>query len=148
MLEETIDYTRSRKLFSQTVLDFQNTRFSLAAAKAEATMLRAFVDECLGEVMEGTLTGEKAAMAKLTGSEMQGRLLDQFLQLHGGYGFMSEYKVARAWVDAGAGLDQPALTPRSVWPACAGRWGRPRLPGPVTWSCSPRCPAPRPSYGC
>ena len=100
LLEETIDYTRNRKLFSQTVFDFQNTRFSLAAAKAEATMLRAFVDECLGEVMEGTLTGEKAAMAKLTGSEMQGRLLDQFLQLHGGYGFMSEYKVARAWVDA------------------------------------------------
>lgn len=63
-------------------------------------MLRAFVDECLGEVMEGQLTPEKAAMAKLMGSEMQGRLLDQFLQLHGGYGFMSEYKVARAWVDA------------------------------------------------
>jgi alkylation response protein AidB-like acyl-CoA dehydrogenase len=100
LLEETIDYTRTRKVFSQTVFDFQNTRFSLAAAKAEATMLRAFVDECLGEVMEGELTGEKAAMAKLMGSEMQGRLLDQFLQLHGGYGFMSEYKVARAWVDA------------------------------------------------
>lgn len=100
LLEETIDYTRNRKVFSQTVFDFQNTRFSLAAAKAEATMLRAFVDECLGEVMEGALTGEKAAMAKLLGSEMQGRLLDQFLQLHGGYGFMSEYKVARAWVDA------------------------------------------------
>lgn len=100
LLEETIDYTRSRKVFAQTVFDFQNSRFNLAAAKAEATMLRAFVDECLREVMQGTLTGEKAAMAKLVGSEMQGRLLDQFLQLHGGYGFMSEYKVARAWVDA------------------------------------------------
>jgi alkylation response protein AidB-like acyl-CoA dehydrogenase len=100
LLDETIGYTRSRKVFDQTVFDFQNTRFSLAAAKAEATMLRAFVDECLSEVMEGQLTPEKAAMAKLMGSEMQGRLLDQFLQLHGGYGFMSEYKVARAWVDA------------------------------------------------
>ncbi|MCC4250826.1 acyl-CoA dehydrogenase family protein [Sphingobium naphthae] len=100
LLDETIEYTRSRKVFDQTVFNFQNTRFSLAAAKAEATMLRAFVDECLGEVMEGQLTPEKAAMAKLMGSEMQGRLLDQFLQLHGGYGFMSEYKVARAWVDA------------------------------------------------
>ncbi len=100
LLEETIEYTRGRKVFSQTVFDFQNTRFSLAASKAEAMMLRAFVDECLREVMEGTLTGEKAAMAKLVGSEMQGRLLDQFLQLHGGYGFMSEYKIARAWVDA------------------------------------------------
>lgn len=100
LFDETIEYTRGRKVFDQTVFDFQNTRFSLAAAKAEATMLRAFVDECLGEVMDGTLTSEKAAMAKLTGSEMQGRLLDQFLQLHGGYGFMSEYKIARAWVDA------------------------------------------------
>lgn len=100
LLEETIEYTRNRKVFSQTVFDFQNTRFSLATAKAEAAMLRAFVDECLAEILEGTLTSEKAAMAKLMGSEMQGRLLDQFLQLHGGYGFMSEYKVARAWVDA------------------------------------------------
>jgi len=100
LFDETVEYTRGRKVFDKTVFDFQNTRFSLAAAKAEATMLRAFVDECLGEVMEGTLTSEKAAMAKLMGSEMQGRLLDQFLQLHGGYGFMSEYKIARAWVDA------------------------------------------------
>jgi acyl-CoA dehydrogenase len=100
LLEETVDYTRNRKVFGQTVFDYQNTRFSLAAAKAEATMLRAFVDQCLDEVMGGALSGEKAAMAKLVGSEMQNRLLDQFLQLHGGYGFMSEYKVSRAWVDA------------------------------------------------
>jgi alkylation response protein AidB-like acyl-CoA dehydrogenase len=63
-------------------------------------MLRAFVDQCLAQVMRGELTPETAAMAKLVGSEMQGRLLDEFLQLHGGYGFMSEYKVSRAWVDA------------------------------------------------
>ncbi|MFN3725947.1 MAG: acyl-CoA dehydrogenase family protein [Allosphingosinicella sp.] len=100
LLEETITYTRERKAFGQTVFDYQNTRFSLAAAKAEATMLRAFVDQCLDEVMRGELGSEKAAMAKLVGSEMQNRLLDQFLQLHGGYGFMSEYKVSRAWVDA------------------------------------------------
>ncbi|WP_242153549.1 acyl-CoA dehydrogenase family protein [Sphingomonas sp. BAUL-RG-20F-R05-02] len=100
LLEETIDYTRDRKVFGQTVFDYQNTRFTLAQAKAEATMLRAFVDECLGEVLRGELSSEKAAMAKLLGSEMQNRLLDEFLQLHGGYGFMSEYKIARAWVDA------------------------------------------------
>jgi len=100
LLEETIAYTRGRNVFGQTVFDFQNSRFTLARAKAEAAMLRAFIDECLGEVMRGELTGEKAAMAKLMGSEMQNRLLDDFLQLHGGYGFMSEYKVARAWVDA------------------------------------------------
>ncbi|MDB5424585.1 MAG: acyl-CoA dehydrogenase domain protein [Phenylobacterium sp.] len=100
LLEETIAYTRDRKAFGKTVFDFQNTKFKLADAKAQATMLRAFVDDCLGKLMVGELTPVVAAMAKLMGSEMQGRLLDEFLQLHGGYGFMSEYKVSRAWVDA------------------------------------------------
>ena len=100
LLQETIDYTKERKVFGQSVFDFQNSRFALAAAKADATMLRVFVDDCLAKVMVGELTAERAAMAKLIGSEMQNRLLDQFLQLHGGYGFMSEYKIARAWVDA------------------------------------------------
>lgn len=100
LLEETIAYTRERKVFGKPVLDFQNTRFKLAEAKAQATMLRVFVDDCLDKVMRGELTPEIAAMAKLLGSEMQGKLLDEFLQLHGGYGFMSEYKISRAWVDA------------------------------------------------
>ncbi|HXR00859.1 MAG TPA: acyl-CoA dehydrogenase family protein [Pseudomonas sp.] len=100
LLEETIAYTRERKVFGKPVLDFQNTRFKLAEAKAQATMLRVFVDDCLEKVMRGELTPEIAAMAKLLGSEMQGKLLDEFLQLHGGYGFMSEYKISRAWVDA------------------------------------------------
>ena len=72
----------------------------LAEAKAQATMLRVFVDDCLEKVMRGELAPDVAAMAKLLGSEMQGKLLDEFLQLHGGYGFMSEYKISRAWVDA------------------------------------------------
>ena len=63
-------------------------------------MLRSFVDDCLGQLLRDELTPDVAAMAKLLGAEMQGELLDQFLQLHGGYGFMSEYKVSRAWVDA------------------------------------------------
>lgn len=100
LFEETVAYTRDRQTFGQSVLDFQNTRFKLAQAKAEATMLRAFVDDCLARLMEGQLSAETAAMAKLLGSEMQNRLLDEFLQLHGGYGFMSEYKIARAWLDA------------------------------------------------
>jgi acyl-CoA dehydrogenase len=62
--------------------------------------LPAIADQCLAQIMRGELTPETAAMAKLVGSEMQGRLLDEFLQLHGGYGFMSEYKISRAWVDA------------------------------------------------
>ncbi|MDY0748181.1 acyl-CoA dehydrogenase family protein [Paucibacter sp. R3-3] len=100
LLEETIAYTRDRKVFGQTVFDFQNTKFKLAECKAQATMLRAFVDDCLAKAMRGELTAEVGAMCKLMGSEMQGKVLDELLQLHGGYGFMSEYKVSRAWVDA------------------------------------------------
>jgi len=100
LLEETIAYTKERQAFGKPVFDYQNTRFKLADAKAQLTMLRAFVDQCLAQIMRGELTPETAAMAKLVGSEMQGRLLDEFLQLHGGYGFMSEYKISRAWVDA------------------------------------------------
>lgn len=100
LLEETITYTRERQVFGKTVFDFQNTRFKLAEVKAQATMLRVFVDDCLGQAMRGELTPEVGAMCKLLGSEMQGKLLDELLQLHGGYGFMSEYKISRAWVDA------------------------------------------------
>ena len=100
LLEETVAYTRQRKAFGKAILEYQNTRFKLAECKAQATMLRAFVDECLHMLLEKRLTPDRAAMAKLVASEMQNRLLDEFLQLHGGYGFMSEYKVSRAWVDA------------------------------------------------
>lgn len=100
LLEETVAYTRDRKAFGKTVFDFQNTRFKLAEVKANATMLRVFVDHCLGLLLNGDLTADTAAMAKLLGAEMQNRLLDEMLQLHGGYGFMSEYKISRAWVDA------------------------------------------------
>ncbi len=100
LLAETIQYTRDRKVFGQTVFDFQNTKFKLAECKAQATMLRVFVDDCLAKAMRGELTPEVGAMCKLLGSEMQGKVLDELLQLHGGYGFMSEYKISRAWVDA------------------------------------------------
>jgi acyl-CoA dehydrogenase len=103
LLEETVDYTRNRQVFGKPLLDYQNTRFKLAAAKAEGVMLRVFVDDCLGKLLNGELTPDVAAMAKLVGTEMQMRLLDEFLQLHGGYGFMSEYKISRAWVDARIG---------------------------------------------
>lgn len=100
MMAETIEYVKSRNVFGQTVFDFQNTKFKLADAKAQFLMLRAFVDACLEKVMLDELSADEAAMAKLVGSEMQGKLLDEFLQLHGGYGFMNEYRVSRAWVDA------------------------------------------------
>ncbi|MBR9909228.1 MAG: acyl-CoA dehydrogenase [Gammaproteobacteria bacterium] len=100
MMAETIEYVKSRNVFGQTVFDFQNTKFKLAEAKSQLTMLRAFVDSCLEKIMLGELSADEAAMAKLVGSEMQGKLLDEFVQLHGGYGFMNEYRVSRAWVDA------------------------------------------------
>lgn len=100
MLAETLHYVRERRVFGKTVFDFQNTKFKLAECKAQATMLRVFVDDCLAKAMRGELTAEVGAMCKLLGSEMQGRVLDELLQLHGGYGFMSEYTVSRAWVDA------------------------------------------------
>ncbi|MGB1907363.1 MAG: acyl-CoA dehydrogenase family protein, partial [Spongiibacter sp.] len=100
LLTDTIQYTVDRKVFGKTVFDFQNTRFKLAEVKAKVTMLRAFIDSCLDKVLKGELSADEAAMAKLMGSEMQGQLLDELLQLHGGYGFMTEYRISRAWVDA------------------------------------------------
>ena len=100
LLDDTLEYVRERKVFGKTVFDFQNTKFKLAECKAQATMLRVFVDDCLAKAMRGELSAEVGAMCKLLGSEMQGKILDELLQLHGGYGFMNEYKISRAWVDA------------------------------------------------
>jgi acyl-CoA dehydrogenase len=100
MLEATIAYTRQRTAFDKPLFELQNTRFKLADARAQSQMYRVFADDCLAQHMQGKLTPERAAMAKLVGAEMQNRLLDDFLQLHGGYGYMSEYAIGRAWVDA------------------------------------------------
>ncbi|MBS0508536.1 MAG: acyl-CoA dehydrogenase family protein [Proteobacteria bacterium] len=102
-LQKTVDYTRERKAFGQSVFEFQNTRFKLAEAKAQATMLRVFVDDCMALHMRRELTPERAAMVKLNATVLQNRLLDEFLQLHGGYGYMTEYQVGRAWADARVG---------------------------------------------
>jgi acyl-CoA dehydrogenase len=100
MLKETIDYTRQRSVFDKPLFDMQNTRFKLAEARAQSAMFRVFADDCLAQHMRGTLSPETAAMAKLLGSEMQNRLLDEFLQLHGGYGYMADLPIGRAWLDA------------------------------------------------
>lgn len=102
MLDETVEYVRHRKAFSRRVLDYQNTRFKLADALAKATMLRSFLDDCLAQHMAGTLCSRTAAMAKLNATELQSQVLDELLQLHGGYGYMAEYGIGRAWVDARA----------------------------------------------
>ncbi|ARU06755.1 acyl-CoA dehydrogenase [Comamonas serinivorans] len=102
-LDRTIEYTRDRKAFGQPVFEFQNTRFKLAEAKAQATMLRVYVDDCIAKHMKRELSVPAAAAAKLNATALQNKLLDEFLQLHGGYGFMTEYVVGRAWADARVG---------------------------------------------
>lgn len=99
-LDWTRDYTRQRKAFGKPVSDFQNTRFRLAEAKTEIEIAQVFVDRCLVEVDAGRLDPAVAAMAKYWCTELMGRVLDQCLQLHGGYGYMWEYPIARAFADA------------------------------------------------
>jgi alkylation response protein AidB-like acyl-CoA dehydrogenase len=99
-LDATIAYTREREAFGKPVLDFQNTRFTLATLKAQIAMARTFVDRCIELLCEGRLDAATAAMAKLETTELQFRALDQCLQLHGGYGYMTEYPIAKAWADA------------------------------------------------
>lgn len=102
MLEEAAQYTRDRKVFSRRVIDYQNTRFKLANARAQTTMLRVFLDDCLAQLMAGELDPTTAAIAKLNATEIQGRVLDDLLQMYGGYGYMAEYGIGRAWADARA----------------------------------------------
>jgi acyl-CoA dehydrogenase len=99
-LDWTRDYTRERKAFGTPIADFQNTRFRLAEIKTEIEIAQTFVDRCLREVNEERLDVTVAAMAKYWCTELMGRVLDQCLQLHGGYGYMWEYPIARAFADA------------------------------------------------
>ncbi len=99
-LDWTIAYTRERTAFGKAILDFQNTRFTLATFKAQIAMARVFVDRCIELHVRGELDAVTAAMAKVETSELQFRALDACLQLHGGYGYMREYPIARAWADA------------------------------------------------
>ena len=102
MLAATIEYTRDRQAFGRTVSSFQNTRFKLAEMKTELQIARVFVDRCVELEVEGELRVDAAAAAKYWCSDLQGTVLDQCLQLHGGYGFMQEYPIARAYIDARA----------------------------------------------
>ena len=98
-LEQTLAYVKDRKAFNQTVWDFQNTRFKLADIKAQAIAVRLMIDYYLGEHMRRRLTLEESAVAKLFATEALGKALDDMVQLHGGYGYMLEYPVARSFVD-------------------------------------------------
>lgn len=99
-LSETIQYTADRRAFNRPIADFQATRFSLAESCVELETMQAYVDRCALRLNRGELSAEEAAIAKLGATEMQGRVIDRCLQLHGGYGYMSEYAVARRYVDA------------------------------------------------
>jgi acyl-CoA dehydrogenase len=96
----TLDYVRDRKAFGQTVADFQNTKFKLAEVATEIQVGRAFIDRCVEDLMAGKLDTATASMAKLWGSEAQGRVVDTCLQLFGGYGYMNEYLIGRMYTDA------------------------------------------------
>jgi alkylation response protein AidB-like acyl-CoA dehydrogenase len=100
VLEQTLQYTKDRKAFGKPIGSFQNTRFTLAELSTEATVVRMMVDEFLKLHLEEKLTVEQAAMAKWYSTEAQVRLNDRCLQLHGGYGYMREYPVARAYLDS------------------------------------------------
>ncbi|TDF83862.1 acyl-CoA dehydrogenase family protein [Pseudomonas sp. H9] len=99
-LTDTIEYTRNRKLFGKTSIDLQNTRFKLAEMQTTYTIARTFIDDCMVKVLKGELTGEVAAMAKWWGTQRYCEIVDECLQLHGGYGYMVEYPIARQYVNS------------------------------------------------
>ena len=96
----TIDYVKERKAFGKAVIEFQNTQFKLAELKSEATMMRVFVDHCVARHLDGALDPATASMVKYLASDLQCKVIDECLQLHGGYGYMNEYPIARMFRDA------------------------------------------------
>ena len=95
----TVAYVRDRKAFGAPIGSFQNTRFELAEMRTEVDVGQAYVDRCVEALNAGDLTAEDAAGAKWWCTELQGRVVDRCLQLHGGYGYMLEYPIARAYID-------------------------------------------------
>jgi alkylation response protein AidB-like acyl-CoA dehydrogenase len=99
-LDWTLDYVRERHAFGQSIGSFQATRFTLAEVRGEVDVARAYIDRCAQALDAGELTPEDAATAKWWCTDLQGRAIDRCLQLFGGYGYMSEYPIARAYADA------------------------------------------------
>lgn len=100
ILQQTIDYTKERKAFGKPISALQNTQFKLAELDTELTAARVFLNRCLELHIEGKLDTVTASKAKLLCTDLQCKVMDECLQLHGGYGYMWEYPVARAWADA------------------------------------------------
>jgi len=99
-LENTVEYVKERKAFGQPIAGFQNTRFELADMDAKVTSLRVFIDKCLELHINGKLDTITASKAKLLATDLQFNVINRCLQLHGGYGYMWEYPVARAFADS------------------------------------------------
>lgn len=99
-IQWTVDYTAERKAFGHTLADFQNTQFVLAELAAETLSARVFTDWCIKRFMAGELTGVEAAKVKLVVTNLHVKVVDQCLQFFGGYGYMTEYPIARAYIDA------------------------------------------------
>jgi alkylation response protein AidB-like acyl-CoA dehydrogenase len=99
-IDWTVAYTKERKVFGSTVASFQNTRFKLAEMQTEVQVARVFVDKCISLLLDEKLDTATASMAKYWCSDLQCKVIDECLQLHGGYGYMWEYPIARAFADA------------------------------------------------
>jgi alkylation response protein AidB-like acyl-CoA dehydrogenase len=99
-LEQTVRHCRERELFGAPLADLQNTRFTMAEIATEVDVAQSFVDDCVRAHVRGELTAEDAAKAKWWCSEAQGRVVDRCVQLHGGYGYMLEYPIGRAYLDS------------------------------------------------
>ncbi|MEC9433828.1 MAG: acyl-CoA dehydrogenase family protein [Pseudomonadota bacterium] len=95
-----LEHVKQRQAFGGTLFDLQNTRFQLARCAIDIEVGHAFIDRCVAAQIAGELTPEEGAMAKVWGTEMQDRVLDICLQLHGGYGYMKEYPISRLWADS------------------------------------------------
>jgi len=99
-LELTVEHARTRKAFGQALIEMQNTRFVLAEIKTEATVARVFIDRCIEDMIAGRMDTVRASMAKYWISDLQCKVVDQCVQLFGGYGYMLEYPIAQMYVDA------------------------------------------------
>jgi len=101
-LAATVDYVRDRRAFGKAIAEFQNTQFKLAEAKTQATIAKVFLHYCTEQLLAGTLDAATASMAKYWITETQGKVIDECLQLFGGYGYMNEYPIAEMYKDARA----------------------------------------------
>ena len=99
-LEQTIDYVKQRQAFGKKLIDFQNTQFKLAECKTEATVARVFVNHCIERHLKGELDAATASMAKYWVTDLENKIVDECLQLFGGYGYMDEYPISRMYRDS------------------------------------------------